>query len=172
MTDPGPVERLRTEQLGRVLDRLATSSFRSRFHLTSRDRDYARARGREVIAQHAAELLKGRVGAAEPANDGKQTPYRGHPVFIAQHATATCCRGCIARWHHIPAGTALTEDQLRRLVDVVMAWIERELVADPGRPAANRTRRAGADGQTSQREPPPDDPALRQTHSATKPKPS
>lgn len=39
---------------------------------------------------------------------GRQTPYRGHPVFVAQHAAATCCRTCLERWHAIPAGHTWT----------------------------------------------------------------
>jgi Domain of unknown function (DUF4186) len=63
-----------------------------------------RALGMEVIREHAGELLGKRLAPAEPRNDGKQTPYRGHPVFVAQHATATCCRTCLERWHGIPKG--------------------------------------------------------------------
>ena len=60
-------------------------------------------------------------------NDGKQTPMRGHPVFIAQHATATCCRECIRKWHKIQPGRELSQVQQEYLVDVIMTWIEREL---------------------------------------------
>ncbi|MDN6565814.1 MAG: DUF4186 domain-containing protein [Actinomyces sp.] len=114
-----------------VLDRLSRSTFRSRFHLREGDRAYARSKGRETIARHARELLEGRIGAAHPRNDGRQTPMRGHPVFIAQHATATCCRGCVAKWHHIPRGRELSGQELDHLVAVVMAWIEQELAVRP-----------------------------------------
>lgn len=117
------------EPVGRVLSRLSRSTFRSRFHLTERDRAYARSKGRDTIVRHAHELLGGRIAAAHPRNDGRQTPMRGHPVFLAQHATATCCRGCVAKWHHIPQGRELTAEELDHLVDVVMAWIEAELSA-------------------------------------------
>jgi hypothetical protein len=98
--------------------------------LRTADRAYARARGRATIAQHAHELLAGRIGAAQPRNDGRQTPYRGHPVFTAQHATATCCRGCVAKWHGIPAGRPLTAAELDQLAALVMAWIDRDLACD------------------------------------------
>ncbi len=113
-----------------VLARLSRSTFRSRFQLTGRDRAYARSKGRDTIVRHAHELLGGRIAAAHPHNDGRQTPMRGHPVFIAQHATATCCRGCVAKWYHIPQGRELTPGELDHLVDVVMAWIEAELVRE------------------------------------------
>ena len=118
--------------VAQTLERLAQSAFRAKFTLGEHDRAYARAKGREVIDRHARELLRSRVGAAEPEHDGRQTPWRGHPVFTAQHATATCCRGCIEKWHHIPKGRELTDDEVDRLADLVMAWIDRDLAAHPG----------------------------------------
>ena len=119
------------EDPARVLAGLSRSAFRSRFHLSPADVDYARSRGRDTVVAHAHDLLGQRIGPAHPHNDGKQTPMRGHPVFVAQHATATCCRGCVAKWHHIPQGRELTPAELDHLVDVVIAWIERELLANP-----------------------------------------
>ena len=81
----------------------------------------------ETIQRHAADFVRTRLAPASIPNDGKQTPMRGHPVFIAQHATACCCRGCLAKWHGIPAGKALTEAQKQYVVDVLMTWIQREL---------------------------------------------
>ncbi|HHU9372011.1 TPA: DUF4186 domain-containing protein [Escherichia coli] len=78
---------------------------------------------RAVIEQHAADFVAKRLAPALPANDGKQTPMRGHPVFIAQHATATCCRGCLAKWHNIPQGEALSEEQQRYIVTVIYHWL-------------------------------------------------
>lgn len=104
--------------------RLARSAFRSRFDLGARERDYARARGRAVIESHARDFIARRLAPAAPAQDGRQTPMRGHPVFIAQHATATCCRGCLAKWHGIAAGRALTPAEQDRILAVVMRWID------------------------------------------------
>nr|WP_217624891.1 DUF4186 domain-containing protein [Bifidobacterium miconisargentati] len=115
------------------MERLSHSQFRDKFQLADKDRVYARAKGKATIDRHAREMLRDRVGAAEPKNDGRQTPWRGHPVFTAQHATATCCRGCIEKWHHIPKGRELTDDEVNRLADLVMAWIERDLVNHPAR---------------------------------------
>ena len=113
------------------LQRLAGSPFRAKFQLSDADRAYARAKGKATIDRHAHEMLRDRVGAAYPKKDGKQTPWKGHPVFTAQHATATCCRGCIMRWHHIPKGQPLTEAQIDRLAALAMAWIERDLRRHP-----------------------------------------
>ena len=118
-----------------TLARLGHSRFRAGFSLSAKDRAYARAKGKETIDRHAHEMLAKRVGPAHPFKDGKQTPYRGHPVFTAQHATATCCRGCIERWHHIPRGRALTDAEIDALARLGMAWIERDLVNHPVRSA-------------------------------------
>lgn len=115
----------------KTLERLSYSTFRSKFVLSDKDRAYARSKGKTTIDRHACELLRSRVGAANPVKDGKQTPWRGHPVFTAQHATATCCRGCIEKWHHIPRGRELTDEEIRRLADLIMVWIERDLIRHP-----------------------------------------
>lgn len=92
-----------------LFKRLAASTFRSRFHLSEKDRFYIEQKGMNVVSRHAADLVAKRLAPAVIPNDGKQTPMRGHPVFLAQHATGCCCRGCLAKWHGIPAGRALTE---------------------------------------------------------------
>lgn len=118
-----------------TLGRLAQSQFRAKFVLSDKDRAYARAKGKAVIDRHAHDMLRARVGDAQPCNDGRQTPWRGHPVFTAQHATATCCRGCIEKWHHIPKGRELSDEEVDRLASLVMAWIERDLTQHPVQPA-------------------------------------
>ena len=104
--------------IAETLTRLQHSAFRAKFVLTDKDRAYARGKGKATIDRHAHEMLRERVGAAEPKNDGKQTP---------------CCRGCIEKWHHIPKGRELTEAEVNRLADLVMAWIERDLINHPAR---------------------------------------
>ena len=110
---------------------LAQSGFRSRFHLGTQEQTVVARCGRGVIETHARDLIARRLAPAEIPNDGKQTPMRGHPVFIAQHATATCCRGCLARWHHIEAGRALTAAEQAHVVAVILRWID----AQPAIPA-------------------------------------
>lgn len=119
-----------------TLRRLSTSKFRADFTLSAKDRAYARDRGETVIRDHARDLLEKRVGGANPARDGKQTPFRGHPVFTAQHATATCCRGCIEKWHRIPKGRPLTADELDCLSSLVIAWIRRDMARHGSGPAS------------------------------------
>jgi len=106
------------------LNTLSKSKFRSQFKLTQKDRDYIAAKGLETIKDHAYQFIGSRIAPDFPKNDGKQTPMRGHPVFIAQHATATCCRGCISKWHRIEKGQPLTEGEIGFVVELVMGWIK------------------------------------------------
>jgi hypothetical protein len=115
-----------TDQIDARIDRIATQRFRAKFHLYARDRATVELRGIETIRKHAHDLVAKKLAPAEPYKDGKQTPYRGHPVFVAQHATATCCRTCLQRNHEIPKGRELTEDEREYVVDVIGRWIERE----------------------------------------------
>lgn len=114
-----------------LFDRLAQSRFRSRFRLKEADCQYIREKGPAAIRSHAADIVRRRLSAAEPKNDGRQTPMRGapqgHPIFLGQHATGTCCRGCLEKWHGIPKGRALTETEQGYIVDVLMQWIDRQM---------------------------------------------
>jgi hypothetical protein len=118
------------DRIDERLDALAQQRFRARFHLRGRERALVELRGMEVVRRHADELIAKRLAPAAPAKNGRQTPYRGHPVFVAQHATATCCRSCLERWHEIPRGRELTDDERAYMVDVIWRWIERELAPE------------------------------------------
>jgi len=109
--------------LDTVFEKLAASSFRSRFRLDPRERDYIEAKGMGGVLDHARDFIDRRLAPSHPANDGRQTPMRGHPVFIAQHATATCCRSCLAKWHAIPAGRPLTEEERAHVVGALERWL-------------------------------------------------
>ena len=90
------------DQCFNVLDKLAKSKFRSKFKLRAKEIEYIKDKGLNTIYSHACDFIRDRVALVEPINDGKQTPMRGHPVFIAQHATATCCRSCNRKMAQIP----------------------------------------------------------------------
>jgi Fe-S-cluster containining protein len=117
--------------------RLAQSRFRSRFRLSESDRALIAREGWETIAGHSRKIVRERLAPAAPRNDGRQTPMRGHPVFVAQHATATCCRGCLETWWKFPKGIPIPPERQARLVDFLMAWIKREY-------ASFRCQRCGA----------------------------
>jgi hypothetical protein len=101
--------------------------------LQPRERQYLNQKGLAVVLDHAADFISKRLAPAAPINDGKQTPWHNHPVFVAQHATATCCRGCLEKWHAIPKGRALTEEEQRYIVSVIGAWL-RPFVDASGQP--------------------------------------
>ncbi|MCU5772846.1 DUF4186 domain-containing protein [Erwiniaceae bacterium BAC15a-03b] len=107
--------------------RLSRSPFRQRFHLARADYDYCRQKGEEVVRHHAADFIKQRLAPAQPENDGKQTPMRGHPVFVAQHATATCCRGCLSKWHGIASQQPMSAAQQAYVVTVIVRWLRQEM---------------------------------------------
>ena len=110
--------------------KLARSKFRARFHLSPADRRYIAEKGLETIRSHAADFVRDRLAPANPPNDGRQTPMRGHPVFVAQHATATCCRGCLEKWWKFPRGIPIPPERQARLVDFLMDWIGREVATE------------------------------------------
>ena len=114
------------EWYNHLFEKLGNSKFSS-FHLKQTDIDYINKKGLDTIQQHAKDFIAKREAPAVIPNDGKQTPTKGHSVFIAQHATATCCRECIRKWHKMRPGCELSKVQQDYLVDVIMTWIQKEM---------------------------------------------
>lgn len=110
-----------------LFERLSESKFRSGFRLGKKEIQYAEEKGRDTIRLHAQEFVRKRLAPAEIVNDGRQTPMRGHPVFPAQHATGTCCRGCLYKWHRIEKGRELSEEEQAYIVSVICEWIARQM---------------------------------------------
>ena len=115
------------QTIDEALEKLKKSKFRSSFHLSEKDKKYITEKGLDTIRSHAADFVAARLAPAEIPNDGKQTPMRGHPVFVAQHACACCCRGCLNKWYRVPKGKQLSAAEQRKIVNLLMAWIEREV---------------------------------------------
>jgi hypothetical protein len=113
--------------LDELFPALGASKFRRRFHLAPKERAYLETHGLAAVLVQAEELIARRLAPAAPPNDGRQTPFRGHPVFVAQHATATCCRGCLANWHDIPRGAELTDEQQAHVIASLERWLRAEL---------------------------------------------
>lgn len=113
--------------MNEVFDQLQRSSFRQRFKLQEPEREYLNRKGLDVVLKHAADFVDQRLAPAYPANDGKQTPMRKHPVFVAQHATATCCRGCLEKWHGISKGHELSAEEKRHVIDVIHRWLDSQI---------------------------------------------
>jgi exodeoxyribonuclease V alpha subunit len=112
--------------INEALLKLKESKFRAGFHLSEKERAYVADKGMDVVRAHAQEFIRTRLAPANPPNDGKQTPMRGHPVFVAQHACACCCRGCLEKWYKVPQGRALSDVQQEKIVNLLMAWIAEE----------------------------------------------
>jgi exodeoxyribonuclease V alpha subunit len=115
------------QTIDEALDKLQTSKFRAGFSLKEKDKAYVREKGMDTIRRHAQDFVRERLAPAVIPDDGKQTPMHGHPVFIAQHACACCCRGCLNKWYRIPKSTELNERQQEKIVNLLMAWIERQM---------------------------------------------
>jgi hypothetical protein len=109
--------------LDELFEALGRSEFRRRFRWRDREATYLKEKGLEVVLAHARDFVEKRLAPAEPAHDGRQTPMRNHPVFIAQHATATCCRGCLEKWHQIPKGRPLSDREVRYVIAVIERWL-------------------------------------------------
>lgn len=114
------------EKIKNIFDRLSKSKFRSSFYLKDKDILYIEDKGIDKIRNHAYDFVIKRLADTSNVTDGKQTPMKGHPVFIAQHATGTCCRGCLEKWHHISKNKNMTDDDIKYVVDIIMSWIEKE----------------------------------------------
>lgn len=106
--------------------RISKSKFRNSFHLKQKDKQYIQDKGMDTIEKHAYDFISNRLAPAYIENDGKQTPMRGHPVFIAQHACALCCRGCLEKWHGIPKGRELNDKEIQYIVNIILKWIDNE----------------------------------------------
>lgn len=106
---------------------LSFSKFRSSFHLNSNMNYYIKKKGLAKIEEDAYYFIRNRLSDTSKVKDGAQTPMKGHPVFIAQHATATCCRKCLNKWYHIDKNRLLTEHEIDFCVALIMAWLKKNL---------------------------------------------
>ena len=105
--------------IDQLFQALNQSPFRRHFRLEGSELDYLFSKGMETVLEHAASFIERRLAPANPPNDGRQTLKRNHPAFIAQHATATYCRGCLQKWHDTPKGRELREDEKRCVLGVI-----------------------------------------------------
>lgn len=108
------------------LNSLEKSKFRSSFHLNKKMIEYIDIKGLELVESHCNDFIDKNLKNYNKEKDGKQTPTKNHPVFVAQHATATCCRGCIEKWYHIPKEKVLQENEIKCIKAMIMEWIKKE----------------------------------------------
>lgn len=124
---PAEKRNSRVRKLDQLFDKLGKSNFRRQFHLGAWDKAYVNEKGLDRVLDHARDFVDRRLAMPHPSRDGKQTPFRGHPVFVAQHATATCCRSCLEKWHGISRGRALDSEERDYVVGVLERWISIEM---------------------------------------------
>lgn len=115
------------EKINQKLGSLKRSSFRSKFRLSDKEINYIKEKGIETMQGHAADFIAKRLAPQYIPNDGKQTPMKGHPVFIAQHATGTCCRSCLLKWHQIPKGKELSKEESEYILKLIMKWLQKQM---------------------------------------------
>ncbi len=125
--------------LDQLFQGLDQSPFRRQFRLEGRELDYLLSKGMETVLEHTAGFIEQRLAPANPPNDGRQTPKRTHPAFIAQHATATCCRGCLQKWHDVPKGRELREGEKRYVLGVIERWLSQQAQMATGDSASPRS---------------------------------
>ena len=117
------------DKINKLLDSLSKSKFRSSFHLNNKMKEYVQIKGLNLVEKHARDFINKNLVPEYIQNDGKQTPMKQvHPVFIARHATGTCCRGCLERIHKIPKNRKLTIEETEYVIKVIMTWIKREII--------------------------------------------
>ena len=110
-----------------VLLKLSKSKFRNSFHLNKTMKEYVSLKGIDKVKDDAFNIINTRIKPKNPKNDGKQTPMKQvHPVFIAQHACACCCRSCIEKWHKIPKDKELNNKEVDYIVSLLIEWIKKE----------------------------------------------
>lgn len=115
------------DKIDLLLNSLSKSKFRGSFHLKEKDILYIKEKGIDKIKEHTFDFVNKRLKDEIIPNDGKQTPMRGHPTFIAQHATGTCCRGCLNKIHKIEMNKELSTEEINYICEVIMRWIEKEI---------------------------------------------
>jgi hypothetical protein len=130
--------RIHRQQLGDVtylLAALKSERWRHYFWetvtLDARRLAYARRKGRSLLRSAAAKRIRSYIGPAAGGFDGRQTPREtsedGNVIHFAQHATAVCCRACVADWHGIPKDRPLTTAEIDYFTSLVMMYIDEKL---------------------------------------------
>lgn len=114
---------MKLKTLEEIFERLDKSNFRKSFKLNNKEYEYLNKKGLDTIMEHAGYFIDSRLTPAYPKNDGKQTPMKNHPVFIAQYATGTCCRSCLFKWHRIKKNKELSTREKQYIMQVIKIWL-------------------------------------------------
>ena len=116
-----------SKEINSIKEKLAKDKSRSVFTLGQAEVEYIQSRGIDILRLHATDFIQKRIAPAEPKNDGHQTPTKGHPVFIAQHACGCNDRDAVETFFSLKKGKQLTEKQVHLIVDVLISWMNDQL---------------------------------------------
>ena len=119
--------KLSEQQWSALKKKLGDDGRLERFVLGEPEQEYVTSRGLDILRLHASDFVNKRLAPANPKNDGRQTPTKGHPVFIAQHACGCNDRSSVEEFYGYEKGRELTEDEVELIVDVILRWIEEHL---------------------------------------------
>lgn len=119
--------KLSDKEWNELKEKLGADGRLEKFVLAEPEQEYVTSRGMEILRLHATDFVNKRLAPAKPKNDGRQTPTKGHPVFIAQHACGCNDRASLEQFYGIEKGRELTADEVERIVNVVLRWIEEHL---------------------------------------------
>jgi hypothetical protein len=89
--------------------------------------NHARRKGRVQFRTAVDKRIRNSVGRDKNPREGQQTPFTGNAIYYAQHALGCCCRRCIDYWHGIEPGRALTDDEVKYFVELVMLFVQKRL---------------------------------------------
>jgi hypothetical protein len=103
--------------------RLKSSSYRRNMGLTAFEKKSVMKEGFGKVVERCREALD---DLDMPDYTHGETPYKG-VVPKAQHATSTCCRKCMFRWHGIPRYRELTEEERAYVIRLILRWVRKEL---------------------------------------------
>jgi hypothetical protein len=123
----GNVQNIDDKQWKALKTKLSRSKLIGQLEMGDPEKEYVISRGIDILQLHATDFVRKRLAPADPKNDGRQTPLKGHPVFIAQHATGTSDRTRLEKFHGIKTGIALTEKEVNYIVSVIIRWIEEQI---------------------------------------------
>ena len=110
-----------------IKNKLSKNKDLSQFKLGDAEIEYVTSRGIEILRLHATDFIQKRIAPADPKNDGHQTPAKGHPVFIAQHACGCHDRDAVEKFFSFKKGKKLNEGEVTLIVNVIIDWIEEQV---------------------------------------------
>lgn len=109
-----------------IFRRLNCSKVCCKFKLKDDQWDYLAKRGFDSILLEGRTLIVKIFSEEAKHHSCKVAPVQNHPIFTALHATGTCCRSSLEKWHKIPKNKELREKDIFYILLVVKEWIIRQ----------------------------------------------